>query len=148
MIIVKNASHNNIFKINKELAYKAIRKFIKDKEIKEKTALLENIEINSTKEKGEKDNVEPSVNNLNKSDEIKGPYNNLISYFLIYSIAVLLFASWPLFAFFGDIGVAAIPIDLYSDNKKFLNSREEGIMTENTVNLKRDICEVIKKEIF
>ena len=137
---MKNASHNNIFKINKELAYKTIRKFIKDKEIKEKTALLENIEINSTKEKGEKDNVEPSVNNLNKSDEIKGPYNNLISYFLIYSVAVLLFASWPLFAFFGDIGLDAIPIDLYSDFKKFLHSREEGIMAENTVNLKRDIC--------
>ena len=34
------------------------------------------------------------------------------------------------------------------DNKKFLHSREEGIMTENTVNLKRDICKVIKKEIF
>ena len=33
--------------------------------------------------------------------------------FLVYSIAVLLFVSWLLFAFFGGIGLAAVPIDLF-----------------------------------
>ena len=89
-LTVSNASHNNIFKVNKELIYKTIRQFIKDCtgqssdllkniEIKEKPPALENIEINSIKEKGEKDIVESSFNKLNKSDEIKSPYNNLIS---------------------------------------------------------------------
>ena len=89
-LTVNNASHNNIFKINKDLIYKTIRQFIKDCtgqssdllkniEIKEKPPALENIEINSIKEKGEKDIVESSFNKLNKSDEIKSPYNNLIS---------------------------------------------------------------------
>lgn len=47
--------------------------------------------------------------------------------FLIYSIAVLLFVSWLLFAFFGGIGLAAIPIDLFCDFKKrpkHMKSRE------------------------
>ena len=38
--------------------------------------------------------------------------------FLIYAIAVLLFVSWLLFAFFGGIGLAAIPIDLFCSFKK------------------------------
>jgi LMBR1 domain-containing protein 1 len=38
--------------------------------------------------------------------------------FLIYAIAVLLFVSWLLFAFFGGIGLAAVPIDLFCAFKK------------------------------
>ena len=38
--------------------------------------------------------------------------------FLIYAMAVLLFVSWLLFAFFGGIGLAAIPIDLFCAFKK------------------------------
>ena len=33
------------------------------------------------------------------------------------------------------------------DNEKFKLLREEGFMIENTANIKRDICEVRKKEI-
>ena len=33
------------------------------------------------------------------------------------------------------------------DNEKFKLPREEGFMTENTANLKRDICDARKKEI-
>ena len=38
--------------------------------------------------------------------------------FIIYSIAVLLFVSWLLFALFGGIGLAAVPIDLFCSFKK------------------------------
>ena len=38
--------------------------------------------------------------------------------FLIYAIAVLLFVSWLSFAFFGGIGLAAVPIDLFCSFKK------------------------------
>ena len=38
--------------------------------------------------------------------------------FLIYAIAVLLFVSWLLFAFFGGIGLAALPIDLFCSFRK------------------------------
>ena len=38
--------------------------------------------------------------------------------FLIYAIAVLLFVSWLLFAFFGGIGLAGIPIDLFCSFRK------------------------------
>ena len=33
------------------------------------------------------------------------------------------------------------------DNEKFKLPREEGFMIENTANIKRDICDVRKKEI-
>ena len=47
--------------------------------------------------------------------------------FLIYAIAVLLFVSWLLFALFGGIGLAAIPIDLFCSfckRPKHMKSRE------------------------
>ena len=49
--------------------------------------------------------------------------------FLIYAIAVLLFASWLLFAFFGGIGLAAIPIDLFCSFKKRPTMRSAQIET-------------------
>ena len=36
---------------------------------------------------------------------------------IIYAIAVLLFVSWFLFALFGGIGLAAVPIDLFCSFK-------------------------------
>ena len=47
--------------------------------------------------------------------------------FLIFAIAVLLFVSWLLFALFGGIGLAALPIDLFSsfcNRPKHMKSRE------------------------
>ena len=87
-LTVKNAGHNNIFKNNKDLIYKRIRQFIKDRtgkssdfsintEIKEKPP-LENIEIKEINKKKEKDFINTSCNKLNKSDEIKSPSINLI----------------------------------------------------------------------
>ena len=63
--------------------------------------------------------------------------------FLIYAVAVLLFVSWLLFAFFGGIGLAAIPIDLFCSFKKRpkrmrtkeIEKRKE-ILTQNIEELK------------
>ena len=57
-----------------------------------------------------------NINNIDckdENEEIEIKVN-----FLIYSIAVLLFVSWLLFAFFGGIGLAAIPIDLFCSFRK------------------------------
>lgn len=46
---------------------------------------------------------------------------------LIYAMAVLLFVSWLIFAFFGGIGLAAIPIDIFFsfyNRPKHMKSRE------------------------
>ena len=47
--------------------------------------------------------------------------------FIIYAMAVLLFVSWLLFAFFGGIGLAAVPIDLFCSFRhrpRHMKSRE------------------------
>ena len=55
-----------------------------------------------------------SSTNCEESDEdIKIKVN-----FIIYCIAVLLFVSWILFALFGGIGLAAVPIDLFCSFRK------------------------------
>ena len=71
--------------------------------------------------------------------------------FLIYSIAVLLFVSWLLFAFFGGIGLAAIPIDLFCSFKKrpkHMRSREierrKNILLKNVEEL-RSLGQEVKK---
>ena len=63
--------------------------------------------------------------------------------FLIYAIAVLLFVSWLLFAFFGGIGLAAIPIDLFCSFRKrpkHMRSKEierrKNILIKNIEELK------------
>ena len=62
--------------------------------------------------------------------------------FLIYSIAVLLFVSWLLFAFFGGIGLAAIPIDLFcSFRKRPKHMRSKEIERRKNI-LRRNIEEL------
>ena len=64
--------------------------------------------------------------------------------FLIYAIAVLLFVSWLLFAFFGGIGLAAVPIDLFCSFRKrpkHMRSKEidrrKSILLKNVENLRQ-----------
>ena len=73
--------------------------------------------------------------------------------FLIYAIAVLLFVSWLLFALFGGIGLAAIPIDLFCSFKKrprHMKSREierrKDILLKNVEELRALGHEVKKLE--
>lgn len=73
--------------------------------------------------------------------------------FLIYAIAVLLFVSWLLFALFGGIGLAAIPIDLFCSfckRPKHMKSREidrrKDILIKNIEELKLLGQEVKKLE--
>jgi LMBR1 domain-containing protein 1 len=54
-----------------------------------------------------------SINCEESDDDIKIKVN-----FIIYCIAVLLFVSWILFALFGGIGLAAVPIDLFCSFRK------------------------------
>ena len=88
-LTIDNADHNNIFKINKDLIYRTIRKFIKDctgissdftkiKEMREKH-YSDDLYNNIKKEKDNKSNSNNSDNNkLNKSYELKRPNLNLI----------------------------------------------------------------------
>ncbi len=82
-LTVEGADHNNMFKVDKELIYKTIRKFIKDctgyncdSTIKEKKG-----DKNEKDIKKDKENVKKPVNNemnkQNKSDEIKRTSINL-----------------------------------------------------------------------
>ena len=65
-------------------------------------------------------------NEIKSCDKAEGDIQVKVN-ILIYAIAVLLFVSWLLFAFFGGIGLAAIPIDLFSsfcNRPKHMKSRE------------------------
>ena len=67
-----------------------------------------------------------------KEEEIEIKVN-----FLIYAMAVLLFVSWLLFAFFGGIGLAAIPIDLFcSFRKRPKHMRSKEIDRRKTILIK------------
>ena len=64
-------------------------------------------------------------NTIKSCDKAEGDIQVKVN-FLIYAIAVLLFVSWLLFAFFGGIGLAALPIDLFSsfcNRPKHMKSR-------------------------
>ena len=70
--------------------------------------------------------------------------------FIIYAIAVLLFVSWLLFSFFGGIGLAAVPIDLFcsfSKRPRHMRSKEiekrKNILLKNVEEL-RNIGEEVK----
>ena len=71
--------------------------------------------------------------------------------FIIYCMAVLLFVSWILFALFGGIGLAALPIDLFYSFKnrpKHMKSREidkrKDILLKNVEEL-RSLGNEVKK---
>ena len=64
--------------------------------------------------------------------------------FIIYSIAVLLFVSWLLFALFGGIGLAAVPLDLFykfRNRPKHMRSSEidkrKGKLLKNVEELRK-----------
>ena len=70
--------------------------------------------------------IDTSNNTLNYCEKAEGDIQIKVN-FLIYAMAVLLFVSWILFALFGGIGLAALPIDLFSsfcNRPKHMKSRE------------------------
>ena len=54
------------------------------------------------------------LNIINNCEQYEDSFRIKVN-FIIYAIAVLLFVSWILFALFGGIGLAAVPIDLFCE---------------------------------